>query len=147
VNGIIIEKAMIARWGESGRARPDALPIHQRKEPPMRLIDGLTTIRTRLADNDADFTTLRFVDIYIKRAQGADVSVPSLMTALGKLMRTPEANGDSGIYNDLVLLEEQLQGAAAIAQAQRAEEEARPTPKLKKDYKVQREKERAAKKS
>jgi len=111
----------------------------------MRLIDGLTTIRARLADNDADFTTLRFVDIYLKRAQGADVSVPSLMKTLGMLMRTPEANGDSGIYNDLVLLEEQLQGAAAIAQRQRAEEEARPTPKLKKDYKVQREKERAAK--
>jgi len=112
----------------------------------MRLVDGLTTIRARLAENDADFTTLRFIDTYLKRAQGADVSVPSLMMTLGKLMRTPEANGDSGIYNDLVLLEEQLQGAAAVAQAQRAVEEARPTPKLKKDYKTQRDKERAAKK-
>ena len=61
----------------------------------MRLIDGLTTIRARLADNDADFTTLRFVDIYLKRAQGADVSVPSLMKTLGMLMRTTEANGST----------------------------------------------------
>ncbi len=53
-----------------------ALPTLNEKESPMRLIDGLTTIRTRLAENDADFTTLRFVDIYIKRAQGTDVSVP-----------------------------------------------------------------------
>lgn len=111
----------------------------------MRLIDGLTTIRGRLAENDADFITLRFVDSYIKKAQGADVTVPSLMKTLGMLMRTPEAHNDSGIYNDLVLLEEQLQGAAVAAQIQREQEEARPTPKLKKDYKAQREKERAAK--
>lgn len=112
----------------------------------MRLADALEIIRERLITNSAQPQTLRVVDTYRKRAAGADVSVPSLMKTLTMLMRTPETNGDSSIYNDLVLLEEQFQRASAISQAEREREDNRPVPKLKKEYKAEREKEKAAKK-
>lgn len=110
----------------------------------MRLADALDIIRERLVTNSAQPQTLRVVDTYRKRAAAADAIVPSLTKTLGMLMRTPETNGDSSVYNDLVLLEEQLQRSTAIAQAEREREENRPVPKLKKEYKAQRDKDKAS---
>lgn len=112
----------------------------------MRLADALDIIRERLVTNTAAPQTLRVVDLYRRKAAAADAIVPSLMKTLTMLMRTPETNGDSSVYNDLALLEEQLQRSAAISQAEREREENRPMPKLKKDYKAEREKEKATKK-
>ncbi len=112
----------------------------------MRVVEGLTIIRERLADNGAISATLNAVDSYITRAQGTDASARSLLELTRMLMRTQEAHKNSAVYNDLTLIEEQLTSAAAVSQSEREREEARPTPKLKKDYKVQREKEKATKK-
>lgn len=113
----------------------------------MRVTDGLLMIRERLVDNRAIADSTSMVDAYLRRAEGTDASARSLMELVRMLMRTPEAHKNSAVYNDLTLLEEQLTDASAIAQAERAREEARPTPKLKKEYKAQHAKEKAAKKS
>lgn len=110
----------------------------------MRVTDGLATIRERLAANGAIPPTLTMVDTYINRAQGTDASAPSLTQLVKMLMRTPEAHKHSGVYNDLTLLEEQLNTATAIAAAEREREESRPLPKDKKFYKAQRDREQAA---
>ncbi len=111
----------------------------------MRVTDGLGTIRDRLAANNAIPPTLTMVDTYLTRAQGTDASAPSLTQLVKMLMRTPEAHKNSGVYNDLTLLEEQLNTATAAAMAEREREDARPIPKDKKFYKAQRDKEQAIK--
>lgn len=111
----------------------------------MRVTDGLGTIRERLAGNNAIAQTLSMVDNYLNRAQGTDASAPSLTHLVRMLMRTPEAHKNSGIYNDLALLEEQLNDASAIMMAERAREEAKPIPKDKKFYKAERAREQAIK--
>ncbi len=110
----------------------------------MRLADALDIIRERLITNSAQPQTLRVVETYRRKAAAADVVVPSLTKTLTMLMRTPETNDDSSIYNDFVLLEEQFQRVTAIAQAEREREDNRPAPKLKKEYKAQRDKDKAA---
>jgi hypothetical protein len=111
----------------------------------MRVTDGLMTIRDRLAANGAIPPTLTMVDTYINRAQGTDASAPSLTQLVKMLMRTPEAHKNSGVYNDLTLIEEQLGVATAAALAEREREDARPVPKDKKFYKAQRERDDAVK--
>lgn len=111
----------------------------------MRVTDGLATIRERLVENNAIPQTLAMVDVYVKRAQGTDASAPSLTQLVRMLMRTPESHKNSGVYNDLTLIEEQLNAATAVALAERAREEARPIPKDKKFYKAQRDREQAVK--
>jgi hypothetical protein len=111
----------------------------------MRVTDGLATIRDRLAANNAIPPTLAMVDTYMNRAQGTDASAPSLTQLVKMLMRTPEAHKNSGVYNDLTLIEEQLNAATAIALAEREREDARPMPKDKKFYKAQRDREQAEK--
>lgn len=111
----------------------------------MRVTVGLETIRGRLLENGAIPQTLAMVDTYINRAQGTDASAPSLTQLVKMLMRTPEAHRNSGVYNDLTLLEEQLGAATAAAMAEREREESRPLPKDKKFYKAQREREQALK--
>jgi len=111
----------------------------------MRVTDGLGTIRERLAGNNAIAQTLSMVDNYLNRAQGTDASAPSLTHLVRMLMRTPEAHKNSGIYNDLALLEEQLNVSSAAMMAERAREEAKPIPKDKKFYKAERAREQAIK--
>ena len=111
----------------------------------MRVTDGLMTIRDRLAGNGAIPPTLTMVDAYINRAQGTDASAQSLTQLVKMLMRTPEAHKNSGVYNDLTLIEEQLTTATAAAMAEREREDARPVPKDKKFYKAQRERDEAIK--
>ena len=109
----------------------------------MNVIEGLRTIRQRLEENAADDATISHVDDILKRASVPSVgnaSAQSLLQLTRMLMRHPTASGNSEVYNDLALLEEQLE-SSAVATAQRAAEEAaRPMPKSHKYYKQLKEK-------
>lgn len=110
----------------------------------MNLVDGLERIRERLVENDARTETLKLVDTISRTASqpGADrAQVRSLTELVRRLMRTPVAHANVGVYDDLAMLEEQLAEANAQIAAQREAEESRPMPKSKKYYKALREKE------
>ena len=116
----------------------------------MNVLEGLTAIRDRLEENGANPATIALVDQMRKRAsvpaaQGANA--PSLLHLVRMLIRTPVADSNVAVYNDLARLEEHLQGRAAEYHARKAAEEAKPLPKLKKYYKEQKEKEKARKAS
>jgi hypothetical protein len=109
----------------------------------MNVVDGLKTIRERLDEQGANPKTLSYVDIFIKRAQtpGASAAAAASLTQLVKmLMRTPGANDNTIIYNDLARLEETLTNAASDYMARKAAEDAKPVPKTKKYYKDLKEK-------
>ncbi len=110
----------------------------------MNALEGLQRVRERLLDNGARPETLKLVDVVIKTASqpGADrAQVRSLNELVRRLMRTPAANANFAIYDDLTVLEAQLDEAAARVAAERAAEESRPMPKSKKYYKNLKEKE------
>lgn len=103
----------------------------------MNVQDGLTTIRERLVDNDANPTTLKLVDTILQRAAlpaASNASANSLLQLTRMLMRSPVAGADPKVYNDLVRVEEDLEGRSAEVRQRMAEDEARPLPKLKKHY-------------
>lgn len=109
----------------------------------MNLVDALARVRDRLVENDARPETLQLVDMINKTAlkPGADrAQVRSLTELVRRLMRTPVANQNFAVYDDLTLLEEQLEESNARVAAERAEEESRPMPKSKKYYKALKEK-------
>ena len=106
----------------------------------MNILNALERIRELLEANQARPETLRLIDTIEKTASqpGADrAQVRSLLELVRRLMRTPVANSNIGVYDDLALLEEQLTTAAARREA----EESRPMPKPKKYYKQLRERE------
>ncbi len=110
----------------------------------MYLTDALQRIRQRLVENRARPETLALVDSVLataERAGGDQAQVRSLLELVRRLMRTPQANSNIAIYDDLAVLEEQLvqQAAQAAARAQEAE---RPLPKPKKYYRELKERER-----
>ena len=110
----------------------------------MNALEGLQRVRERLLDNGASPETIKLVDVVIKTASqpGADrAQVRSLNELVRRLMRTPVANGNVAVYDDLAVLEEQLTEAAERVAAERAAEESRPIPKSKKYYKTLKEKE------
>ncbi len=109
----------------------------------MNVVEGLKAIRGRLEENDADPATLELVDQITKRAAlpaAQSASAQSLLQLVRMLARSPVANANTRVYNDLVGLEEQLQAAAASIRAQKEDEDNRPIPKLKKYYKEQKAK-------
>jgi hypothetical protein len=109
----------------------------------MNALEGLQRIRERLLDNDARAETIKLVDSVIRAASqpGADrAQARSLSELVRRLMRTPAAHANVGIYDDFAVLEEQLDEAGARAAAERAAEETRPMPKPKKYYKALKEK-------
>ena len=107
----------------------------------MYLSDALVRIRERLESNGARSETLRLLDT-IGRQPGADrAQVGSQLDLVRRLMRTPVANSNVGVYDDLAVVEEQMAAASAEASARRAAEESRPMPKSKKYYKSLRERE------
>jgi hypothetical protein len=111
----------------------------------MNVLDGLRTIRERLVENDADPATLETVDYFMRRAAlpaAASASSASLLQLVRMLSRTPNANANVRVYNDLVRLEEELDVAAAAARARRAAGAAEPSTKTKKYYKQLREREK-----
>jgi len=100
-----------------------------------------------LESNGADPATLQLVDDISKRASlpaAQQANAQSLLQLVRMLARSPIANSNARVYNDLVGLEEQLQNAAAVIRAEREAEESRPSPKLKKFYKDQKAKEKKA---
>lgn len=109
----------------------------------MNAREGLERIRDRLYEHDARNETLSLVDMMIKRASvpGADKAQASMSQLVRMLMRTPVANQNVEVYNDLARVEEELESATAQRRAELAAEEARPLPKSRKFYKQQKAKE------
>lgn len=116
----------------------------------MNLVEGLERVRTMLEANGAEPATLRAVDMIMLNADkvsgGADARAQSLLQITKMLMRTPVANQDVRVYNDLAKIEQQLTVRADTVARERAAEAEKPMPKSKKFYKQQKEREQAAKK-
>jgi len=110
----------------------------------MNLMVGLERIEERLVENDARAETLGLVDAIRRTASrpgGDQAQVRSLVELVRRLMRTPVANANVGVYDDLAVLEEQLVEASARASAEREAVESKPLPKSKKYYRDLRDKE------
>jgi hypothetical protein len=111
----------------------------------MNVREGLEEIKRRLEGQGARPATLQAVDLILRRAALPAASAApdtSLLKLVRMLMRTPAANTDTGVYNDLARLEEELEGFAAAHRERAAAEEARPVPKSRKHYKELRDRER-----
>ncbi len=114
----------------------------------MNVLDGLKIIRERLYDNDAATETLALVDAIMKRAAlpaAQPATATSLLQLARMLARSPAANNNMRVYNDLLQLEEQLESAGASYRERTAAEEATTEAKSKKYYKQLKEKEEAKK--
>ena len=110
----------------------------------MNVLEGLQIIRERLDANGASPETLTLVDTIMRRAAlpaAAPASAQSLLQLTRMLARTPVANNNIAVYNDLLRLEEQLQSAASEYRERAQAEEAKPVPKTKKFYRQARERE------
>jgi len=104
----------------------------------MKVNEGLQDIRERLLENDASPETVKLVDTIMKRASlpaASGASATSLLQMVRMLMRSPVANSNPRVYDDLVKLEASMQQKAEEIRAIREEEESRPLPKTKKYYK------------
>lgn len=110
----------------------------------MNVLEGLQNIRHRLEENGAAPETLELVDTIIKRAAlpaAAPASAQSLLQLVRMLARSPVANKNIDVYNDLLRLEEELQSAGQLLHERAEAEAAKPVPKTKKFYKQARERE------
>lgn len=110
----------------------------------MNILNALERVRDRLQNNGARPETINLVKTIEKTAStpGADrAQVRSVTDLVRRLMRTPVANQNVGVYDDLAVLEEQLEAETAGLMERRAEEEAKPMPKSRKYYKQMKEKE------
>jgi len=110
----------------------------------VNVLEGLQTIRHRLEENGAAPETLALVDSIIQRAAlpaAAPASAQSLLQLVRMLARSPVANKNIGVYNDLLRLEEQLQSAGQQFHERAEAEAAKPLPKTKKFYKQVKERE------
>ena len=113
----------------------------------MNVTEGLKIVRARLVENNADQATIDHVDQILKRAAVPSVggaSAQSLLQLCRMLMRHPTSANNNRIYNDLALLEEQLE-SSAVATAKKAEDDAsKPVPKTHKYYKDLKDKTKAS---
>lgn len=114
----------------------------------MNARDGLVQIRERLVERDARLETIQLVDDMIKRASvpGADRAQASLTQLMTLLARTPVANSNVRVYDELMELKDEIEISASRRAQEAAAEESRPLPKSKKYYRQLREKEREQKK-
>ncbi|MCC6314109.1 MAG: hypothetical protein IT337_08835 [Thermomicrobiales bacterium] len=113
----------------------------------MNVTEGLQQIRERLLDNGANAATLALVDAIAQRAAlpaAQSATAASLLQLTRMLARSPAANNDITVYNDLLKLEEQLEEAARAYHERAAVEERIPTHS-KKYYKDLKDKEKAKK--
>ncbi len=116
----------------------------------MNILNALERVRVRLQENGARPETLQLVGTIEKTAStpGADrAQVKSVTDLVRRLMRTPVANQNVGVYDDLAVLEEQLETETAEFVQQKEAEEAKPMPKSRKYYKQMKEKEDREKES
>jgi hypothetical protein len=112
----------------------------------MNVVEALTRVRERLVENEANPATIEAVDQIMRRAAlpaAQPASAQSLLQIVRMLMRTPMANSNVRVYNDLVRLEEELDTAGAALRERQAVEDSRPVPKTKKYYKQVKSKEKA----
>jgi len=111
----------------------------------MNVLEGLQEIHDRLSDSGADPATLGTVEAIMKRAAlpaASPASAGSLLQLVRMLMRTPAADSDIRVYNDLARLEDELTESATAYRERVAAEDARPVPRTKKYYKELKERER-----
>jgi hypothetical protein len=104
----------------------------------MNVQEGLQEIRGRLVDEGANPATLKLVDGIMQRASlpaASSATAGSLLQLVRMLMRSPVAGANPVVYNDLSRVEADLEERASEVRERRAEEEAKPVPKLKKYYK------------
>lgn len=104
----------------------------------MNVKEGLTEIRSRLVENGASEKTLALVDTVLQRASlpaASSASANSLLQLTRMLMRSPVADGNAEVYDDLIQIEAGLESRAEEFRARREAEDARPVPKTKKYYK------------
>jgi hypothetical protein len=111
----------------------------------MNVTEGLKIIRERLIENRAIAPTVEHVDSILKRAAVPSVggaSAQSLLQLTRMLMRHPTAASNARVYNDLALLEEQLE-SNAVATAKRIDDEmGKPGQKSHKYYKELKDKQK-----
>ena len=110
----------------------------------MNVQEGLQAIRYRLEARDADPQTLALVDQILRRASlpaAQPAAAQSLVQLVRMLARTPIADNNITIYNDLLALEDELTTAGAAIRARAEAEDAKPVPKTKKFYKEKKERE------
>jgi hypothetical protein len=103
----------------------------------MNVGEGLQAIKERLIVNGADPDTVTVVDGVMQRAAlpaASSATAGSLLQLVRMLMRSPQASSNPRIYNDLSKVEADLEVKADEVRERRAEEEAKPVPKLKKHY-------------
>lgn len=103
----------------------------------MRVHEGLQDIRERLLENEAAPETIQLVDTILKRASlpaASGAAATSLLQLVRMLMRSPVANSDPKVYDDLVKLESSMEQKAQEIREIREEEESRPMPKPRKYY-------------
>lgn len=116
----------------------DADESHDAKEPPMNVKEGLLEIRERLVENGASTKTIALVDNVVKRASvpsASGANANSLLQLTRMLMRSPIADADPDVYDDLIQIEAGLEQRAEAFRAQREADDAKPLPKTKKYYK------------
>ena len=112
----------------------------------MKVADGLRAIHERLEMNGARDETLALVDQIRQRAalpSAAPAEAQSLLQLTRMLMRHSASSTNVNVYNDLALLEEQLEGNAAAMAARAAAEADKPMPKTHKYYKELKKKEKS----
>ena len=111
----------------------------------MNIVDALDRLKDRLDENGARPETFKLVDTIRRTASqpGADqAQVRSVLELVRRLIRTPVAHANTGVYDDLTTVEGQLEQASVEAAARREAEASRPMPKSKKYYKELKQKER-----
>lgn len=110
----------------------------------MNVQEGLREIRERLVENGASPETLKLVETILQRAAlpaASGAAASSLLQMVRMLMRSPIANSNPRVYDDLVKLESSMQERAEEVRQMREEEESRPMPKPRKYYRELRKKE------
>ena len=110
----------------------------------MNVLEGLQNIHERLLDNGASPETLALVDTIMKRAAlpaAAPAAAQSLLHLVRMLARSPVANNNITVYNDLLRVEEEIQAAAQQYRERVQAEESKPVPKTKKFYRELKERE------
>ena len=97
----------------------------------MNVIEGLRTVRERLVENEAEPATLAHVDQIIgaPRFRRPPVQRPVAAAADADADAAPDGLVECPVYNDLVMLEEQLETAAVDPERAEAEDAESRSPK------------------
>ena len=109
----------------------------------MDVKEGLQQIRAMLVENSASKDTVKMVDVITQRASlpaAAGAHADSLLQLVRMLMRNPISNQNVAVYNDLVIVESQLEKEVEEIRSLRAEEDRIANAKPKSFYREQKKK-------